>query len=119
MRSTHTDTALDAVVSLDSVTCFTPILKTLADWLGNGWQVETSRGCDGTSVLLVVPAAEEVDLALVVSETPNGFILQEMKADRLSQIGKCAIMDQVPSIVLRHVFQVPARLGLTAHAAAA
>ena len=119
MRSTHTDTALNAVVSLDGVTCFTPVLKTLADWLGAGWQVETSRSCDAGSILLITPAAEEVDLALVVSETPNGFILQEMKTDRLSQVGACATMDQVASIVVRHVFQVPACLGLTAHAVAA
>ena len=119
MRSTHTDTSLNAVVSLDGVTCFTPILRNLGERLGAGWELETSRSCDAGSILLITPAAEEVDLTLVVSETAKGFVLEEMKADRFGQVGACATMDQVPSIVLRHVFQVPARLGLTAHAVAA
>ena len=112
MRSIHTDVAFDAIVSLNSITCFTPLLRTLAGRLGEGWELETSRGCDGASILLVTPVAEEVDLTLIVTETSKGFALEEMKGDRLSQVGECATMDQVTSIVVRHIFQVPARLDL-------
>ena len=120
MRSIHPSTPVDAIVSLDGVTCFTRVLKTLADRLGGGWDLETSRGCDGTSILLVTPAAEEVDLTLVVSETAKGFALAEMKGDHLRQVGECATMDQATSILVRHIFQVPARLGLApAHSVAA
>ena len=120
MRSIHTNATVDPIVSLDSVTCFTPVLKTLANRLGGGWELETSRGCDGEGILLITPTAVEVDLTLIVSETSKGFALAEMKGDRLSQVGNCATMDQVTSIVVRHVFQVPARLGLASvHSVAA
>ena len=120
MRSIHTSASFDAIVSLGSITCFTPILRTLSGRLGEGWELETSRSCDGTSILLVMAAAEEVDLTLIVSETSKGFALEEMKGDRLSQVGECATMDQVTSIVVRHIFQVPARFGLaSAHSVAA
>ena len=73
MRSFHTGTAVDQpVVSLDSVTCFKPLLRTLGSRVGSGWELETSRGCDGASILLVTPAAAEVDFTLLVTETATG-----------------------------------------------
>lgn len=119
MRSSHGGAPTDAIVSLDNVTCFTPILRSLSHRLGAGWDLETSRSYDGSSILMVSAAAEEIDLTLAVSETANGFTLEEMKAERLEQVGRRKTMDQVTSLVVRHVFQVPARLGLDCTNAAA
>ena len=119
MRSSHSDTPVDAIVSLGNVTCFMPVLRSLSYRLGAGWELETSRSCDGSSILMVSAAAEELDLTLVVSEMATGFTLEEMRADRLEQVGSCKTTDQVTSLVVRHVFQVPARLGLDCTNAAA
>ena len=119
MRSSHRGAPIDAIVSLGIVTCFTPILRSLSHRLGAGWNLDTSRSCDESSILMVSAAAEELDLTLVVSETTNGFTLEEMKADRLEQVGSCETTDQVMSLVVRHIFQVPARLGLDCTNAAA
>ena len=114
MRSTQiAQASFSAVVSLEGATRFSPILDRLVDRLGFGWDLEASRTCDGASLLMVSAAADEVDVTLTVTEVPNGFMLEELAADRLSLIGTCQTLDQVTSLVTRHVFQVPVRLGLT------
>ena len=111
MRSNR-PSAHTAIVSLEGATAFTPILDSLAARLGAGWTVESSRACDGTSLLLVSASAEEVDLSLAVSEIPTGFAIDELKADHLTRIGECRTLDELCSLVVRHLFQVPRRLGL-------
>ena len=103
--------ATSATIPLECATPFGPILDGLAGRLGSGWYLEATRACDGTSILLVMAAAEEIDLTLTVTETPSGFLLEELKSDRLSRVGDCQTLDQVSSLVTRHIFQVPARLG--------
>ena len=67
-----------------------------------------------------IHASTPVDAIVVVSETSKGFALAEMKGDHLRQVGECETVDQATSILVRHIFQVPVRLGLApAHAAAA
>ena len=96
---------------VECATSFGSILDGLAGRLGAGWYLEATSSCDGTSILLVMNADEEADLTLTVTETPAGFVLEEMKADRLRRIGDCQTLDQVTSLLIRHVFKVPARLG--------
>ena len=56
-------------------------------------------------------AADEVDLTLTVTETSNGFLIEELKSDRLTRVTDCQTLDQVSSLVTRKVFQMPAQLG--------
>ena len=104
-------TAPSLTASFERATRFGPILDGLAGRLGSGWYLEATRTCDGTSMLLVMAAADEVDLTLTVTETSNGFSIEELKSDRLTRVGDCQTLDQVSSLVTRHVFQMPARLG--------
>ena len=110
-----------ATTSLQCATTFGPILDGLAGRLGSAWYLEATRACDGGSILLVMAADDEADLTLMVTETSTGYLLQEMKADRLRRVDECPALDQVPSLVTRHIFQAPARIGFafTVHSAAA
>ena len=108
MRITHPDNATNAVVSLDGATRFGPILDSLAARLGPGWYLEATRTCENTSLLLVMPVDDKVDLTLTVTETPTGFVLDEMEFDQLRRIGECQTLDQVTSLVVRRVFKAPA-----------
>ena len=111
--------APSGTTSLDCATSFGPILSGLAGRLDSGWYLEATRTYEGASILLVMAAAEEVDLTWTVTETSNGFLLEELKSDRLSRVGECQTLEQVCSLVTRHVFQVPARLGFASSVQAA
>ena len=110
-----------ASTSLQCATTFGPVLDGLAARLGSGWYLEATRTCDDASILLVMAADDEVDETLTVTETSTGFVLEEMKADRLRRVGECQTLDQVSSLVTRHIFQASTRLGFafTVHSAAA
>lgn len=97
--------------SLHGVTTFGHILDGLAARLGSDWYIEATRTCDGTGILLVVTADDEVDQTLTVTETSTGFVLEEMKDDRLRRIGDRATRDEVSSLVTRHLFKASIRLG--------
>lgn len=109
------------VTPLKCATSFGPILNGLAGRLGAGWYLETTRACDGTDILLVMAAAEELDITITVTEAATGFVIDELRADRLVRLGECQTLDQVCSLVSRHIFQVPNRLGFafSVHATAA
>ena len=110
-----------ASTALQCATTFGPILDGLAARLGSGWYLEATRTCDASSILLVMGADDEADQTLTVTETSTGFVLEEMKEDRLRRIGDCPTLDQVSSLVTRHLFQAPAALGFAfmVHSAAA
>lgn len=110
-----------ASTSLQCATTFGSILDSLAARLGSGWYLEATRTGDDASILLAMAADDEADQTLTVTETSAGFVLEEMKADRLRRIGGCPTLDEVSSLVTRHLFQAPTRLGfaLTVHSAAA
>ena len=113
--------APSSTTPLECATPFGPILSSLANRLGSGWYLEATRTCEGSSILLVMAAAGEVDLTLTVTETSSGFLIEELKLDRLRRVGECQMLDQVLSLVTRHLFQAPARMGfaLAVHSAAA
>ena len=107
--------------SLQCATTFGPILNSLAARLGSGWYLEATFTCDDASILLIMAADDEADQTLTITKTSTGFILEEMKEDRLCRIGDCATLGEVSSLVTRHIFQAPTRLGFafTVHSAAA
>ena len=64
-------------------------------------------------------ADDQIDRTLAVTDTANGYALEEMKADEVRPIGGCQTLDQVISLVTRHVFEDPARLCVAPHRSAA